>query len=129
MNVFDGNIGLGRFAAGTATHFATAGELLSYMDRLGIGEALTYSVVARECGPEPANEWLVRETAGLIQFAEYDLTAAMTPMLPAAAIALLTIVGFDGSEFVSQRGQRDPLSAIGCRTAELDSYRTGEGGF
>jgi len=27
----------------------------------------------------------------LIQFAEYDLTAAMTPMLPAAAIALLTV--------------------------------------
>jgi peptide/nickel transport system permease protein len=34
---------------------------------------------------------MVRETAGLIQFAEYDITAALTPMLPAAAIALLTV--------------------------------------
>jgi peptide/nickel transport system permease protein len=41
----------------------------------------------------PTADWgsMVRETAGLIQFAEYDLTAAMTPMLPAAAIALLTV--------------------------------------
>ena len=41
----------------------------------------------------PTADWgsMVRETAGLIQFAEYDVTAAMTPMLPAAAIALLTI--------------------------------------
>ena len=41
----------------------------------------------------PTADWgsMVRETAGLIQFAEYDLTAAITPMLPAAAIALLTV--------------------------------------
>jgi len=41
----------------------------------------------------PTADWgsMVRETAGLIQFAEYDLTAALTPMLPAAAIALLTV--------------------------------------
>ena len=41
----------------------------------------------------PTADWgsMVRETAGLIQFAEYDITAAMTPMLPAAAIALLTV--------------------------------------
>ncbi|MEM7403920.1 MAG: ABC transporter permease [Pseudomonadota bacterium] len=45
-------------------------------------------------GIQPPNaDWgtMVRETAGLIQFAEYDLTAALTPMLPASAIALLTI--------------------------------------
>ncbi len=37
----------------------------------------------------PTADWgsMVRETAGLIQFAEYDITAALTPMLPAAAIA------------------------------------------
>ena len=41
----------------------------------------------------PTADWgsMVRETAGLIQFAEYDITAAITPMLPAAAIALLTV--------------------------------------
>lgn len=41
----------------------------------------------------PTADWgsMVRETAGLIQFAEYDLTAALTPMLPAVAIALLTV--------------------------------------
>ncbi len=41
----------------------------------------------------PTADWgsMVRETAGLIQFAEYDITAAMTPMLPAAAIAILTV--------------------------------------
>jgi len=41
----------------------------------------------------PTADWgsMVRETAGLIQFAEYDLAAALTPMLPAAAIALLTV--------------------------------------
>jgi peptide/nickel transport system permease protein len=41
----------------------------------------------------PTADWgsMVRETAGLIQFAEYDLTAALTPMLPAGAIALLTV--------------------------------------
>jgi peptide/nickel transport system permease protein len=41
----------------------------------------------------PTADWgsMVRETAGLIQFAEYDITAALTPMIPAAAIALLTV--------------------------------------
>jgi len=41
----------------------------------------------------PTADWgsMVRETAGLIQFAKYDITAALTPMLPAAAIALLTV--------------------------------------
>lgn len=41
----------------------------------------------------PTADWgsMVREAAGLIQFAEYDITAALTPMLPAAAIALLTV--------------------------------------
>ena len=41
----------------------------------------------------PTADWgsMVRETAGLIQFAAYDTTAAITPMLPAAAIALLTV--------------------------------------
>ena len=41
----------------------------------------------------PHSDWgtMVRETAGLIQFAEYDITAALTPMLPASAIAVLTI--------------------------------------
>jgi len=34
---------------------------------------------------------LVRETIGFIQFAEYDLRAAITPMLPAAAIALMVV--------------------------------------
>ena len=41
----------------------------------------------------PTADWgtMVRENASLIQFAEYDLTAAITPLLPAAAIALLTV--------------------------------------
>ena len=41
----------------------------------------------------PTADWgsMVRENAGLIQFAQYDLTTAITPLLPAAAIALLTI--------------------------------------
>lgn len=41
----------------------------------------------------PTADWgsMVRESASLIQFAKYDLTAAMTPMLPAGAIALLTV--------------------------------------
>lgn len=41
----------------------------------------------------PTADWgsMVRETAGLIQFAKYDITAALTPMLPAAAIALITV--------------------------------------
>lgn len=41
----------------------------------------------------PSADWgtMVRENASLIQFAEYDLRAAITPLLPAAAIALLTV--------------------------------------
>jgi len=41
----------------------------------------------------PTADWgsMVRENASLIQFAKYDFTAAMTPMIPAAAIALLTV--------------------------------------
>lgn len=41
----------------------------------------------------PTADWgsMVRENASLIQFAQFDLTAALTPLLPAAAIALLTI--------------------------------------
>ncbi len=41
----------------------------------------------------PTADWgsMVRENASLIQFAKYDLKGAMTPLLPAAAIALLTI--------------------------------------
>jgi peptide/nickel transport system permease protein len=41
----------------------------------------------------PTADWgsMVRENASLIQFAEYDLAAAVTPLLPAGAIALLTV--------------------------------------
>jgi peptide/nickel transport system permease protein len=41
----------------------------------------------------PTADWgsMVRENASLIQFAQYDLKAGLTPLLPAAAIALLTI--------------------------------------
>ena len=41
----------------------------------------------------PTADWgsMVRDNASLIQFAQYDLTAAMTPLLPAGAIALLTV--------------------------------------
>lgn len=41
----------------------------------------------------PTADWgsMVRETASLIQFAQYDLKAALTPLLPAACIAILTI--------------------------------------
>jgi peptide/nickel transport system permease protein len=41
----------------------------------------------------PTADWgsMVRENASLIQFAKYDMTAAITPLLPAAAIALLTV--------------------------------------
>lgn len=41
----------------------------------------------------PTADWgsMVRENASLIQFAQYDMTAAITPLLPAAAIALLTV--------------------------------------
>ena len=41
----------------------------------------------------PTADWgsMVRENASLIQFAQYDLTAGLTPLLPASAIALLTV--------------------------------------
>ena len=41
----------------------------------------------------PTADWgsMVRENASLIQFAQYDLKAAITPLLPAGAIALLTV--------------------------------------
>ncbi|GGL73246.1 ABC transporter permease [Wenxinia marina] len=41
----------------------------------------------------PTADWgsMVRDNASLIQFAQYDLKAALTPLLPAAAIAILTI--------------------------------------
>ena len=34
---------------------------------------------------------MVRENASLIQFAQYDFKAGITPLLPAGAIALLTV--------------------------------------
>jgi peptide/nickel transport system permease protein len=41
----------------------------------------------------PTADWgsMVRENAALIQFAQYDIKAGLTPLLPAAAIALLTV--------------------------------------
>ena len=41
----------------------------------------------------PTADWgsMVRENASLIQFAQYDLKAGLTPLLQAAAIALLTV--------------------------------------
>ncbi|MGI9390238.1 MAG: ABC transporter permease [Boseongicola sp.] len=41
----------------------------------------------------PTADWgsMVRDNASLIQFAQYDLKAGITPLLPAGAIALLTI--------------------------------------
>ena len=41
----------------------------------------------------PTADWgsMVRDNASLIQFAKYDLKAALTPLLPAACIALLTV--------------------------------------
>ncbi len=41
----------------------------------------------------PTADWgsMVRENASLIQFAKYDLKGAITPLLPAGAIALLTV--------------------------------------
>ena len=41
----------------------------------------------------PTADWgsMVRDNASLIQFAQYDITAAITPLLPAGAIALLTV--------------------------------------
>ena len=41
----------------------------------------------------PAADWgtMVRETANLIQFAKFDLKAGLTPLVPAGAIALITV--------------------------------------
>lgn len=41
----------------------------------------------------PTADWgsMVRDNASMIQFAKYDLKAALTPMIPAGAIALLTV--------------------------------------
>ena len=41
----------------------------------------------------PTADWgsMVRENASLIQFAQYDMKAGLTPLLPAGAIALLTV--------------------------------------
>lgn len=41
----------------------------------------------------PTADWgsMVRENATLIQFAQYDMKAGLTPLLPAAAIGLLTV--------------------------------------
>ncbi|NOX73406.1 MAG: ABC transporter permease [Alphaproteobacteria bacterium] len=41
----------------------------------------------------PTADWgsMVKENASLIQFAKYDLKGAITPLIPAAAIALLTV--------------------------------------
>jgi len=41
----------------------------------------------------PTADWgsMVRENASLIQFAQYDMKAGLTPLLPASAIALLTV--------------------------------------
>ncbi|MFD0915469.1 ABC transporter permease [Pseudahrensia aquimaris] len=41
----------------------------------------------------PTADWgsMVRENAALIQFAQYDLKAGLTPLLPAGAIALLVV--------------------------------------
>lgn len=41
----------------------------------------------------PTADWgtMVRETANMMQFARFDITAGLTPLMPAACIALLTI--------------------------------------
>lgn len=61
----------------------------------------------------PTADWgsMVRENASLIQFAKYDLKAAFTPLLPAAAIAFLTVaVNFIVDWFLHQTsGLRDDL--------------------
>jgi peptide/nickel transport system permease protein len=61
----------------------------------------------------PTADWgsMVRENAALIQFAQYDLKAGITPLLPAAAIALLTIgVNFVVDWFLMKTsGLRDDL--------------------
>jgi|TARA_B100000427_G_C15201849_1_gene460674 peptide/nickel transport system permease protein len=41
----------------------------------------------------PTADWgsMVRENASLIQFAKFDIFVAITPLLPAASIAILTV--------------------------------------
>ena len=59
----------------------------------------------------PTADWgsMVRENASLIQFAAYDIKAGLTPLLPAGAIALLTVaVNFIVDWFIHQTsGLRD----------------------
>ncbi len=59
----------------------------------------------------PTADWgsMVRDNASLIQFAAYDMKAGLTPLLPAAAIALLTVaVNFIVDWFLHQTsGLRD----------------------
>lgn len=61
----------------------------------------------------PTADWgsMVRDNASMIQFAQYDLTAGLTPLLPAAAIALLTVaVNFVVDWFLHKTsGLRDEL--------------------
>ena len=61
----------------------------------------------------PTADWgsMVRENASLIQFAKYDMRAALTPLLPAAAIAVLTVaVNFIVDWFLHQTsGLRDDV--------------------
>lgn len=61
----------------------------------------------------PTADWgsMVRETAQLIQFAQFDLRAAITPLIPAAAIAMLTVgVNFIVDWFLQKSsGLRDDL--------------------
>ena len=41
----------------------------------------------------PAADWgsMLRDNATLISFAQYDISAGVTPLLPALAIAILTL--------------------------------------
>lgn len=61
----------------------------------------------------PTADWgsMVRETAQLIQFAKFDIKAALTPLIPAAAIALITVgVNFLVDWFLQKSsGLRDEL--------------------
>ena len=53
----------------------------------------------------PTADWgsMVRENASLIQFAQYDIKAGLTPLLPAAAIALLTVAVNFGVDWLLQK--------------------------
>ncbi|MCP5087109.1 MAG: ABC transporter permease [Rhodobacteraceae bacterium] len=61
----------------------------------------------------PTADWgsMVRENASLIQFAKFDLKAGLTPLLPAGAIALITVaVNFVVDWFLHKSsGLRDEL--------------------